>query len=235
MALLQPTVAGLYLDLGCGTGNYLRVMLDNGFRFYGIDPSETMLEAARRVCPEATLFQAYSENIPLENSFFDGAVVMFTMHHWKNQQQGINELARVLKPGSPVVFLSFTGKQMAGYWLNHYFPEMIKRSGELVPEADAMHVMLENAGFSDVQTENYFITNELQDHFLYSNKYRPEQYLDPEVRKAISSFAAFSIPDEVEKGLNQLQADIGSGDIHGIINQYENEMGDYLFYRAVKK
>lgn len=233
-ALLQPTAEGIYLDLGCGTGNYLRTMLDKGFRFYGIDPSDTMLARARETCKEATLLQAQAEALPVTDAFFDGAMAMFTLHHWNNQQEGINELGRVVKPGGRVVFLSFSAEQMDHYWLNHYFPEMIYRSGRLVPGVPGMTAMLETAGFTAVSTENYFVKDDLQDHFLYSNKYRPEQYLNPEVRQGISSFAAFSTPDEVEQGLNQLEADIRSGAIAEIIQRYENELGDYLFYSAIK-
>ncbi len=234
-ALLQPNAHELYLDLGCGTGNYLRAMLNQGFRFYGVDPSDTMLARARENCAGTTILQGVAEAIPFDEAFFDGAMVMFTLHHWTDQQQGIRELGRVIKPGGRLVLLSFSAEQMDQYWLNHYFPEMIYRSGRLVPDVAGMIAMFEQAGFTAVETENYFIREDLEDHFLYSNKYRPEQYLNPEVRAGISSFAAFSTPDEVEQGLQRLEADIRSGAITEIIQLYENTLGDYIFYSAVRK
>ncbi len=233
-ALLQPETGKLYLDMGCGTGNYMHYLTERGFLFYGIDPSGTMLDVARVKCPGSRFIKGEAENIPLEDSHFDGAIALFTFHHWHDKPSGLNELFRVLKPGCRLVFLSFTAEQMDGYWLKHYFPEMIKRSGELVPDQDTMRDMLHQAGFSAVETEKYFVQEDLQDHFLYSNKFRPEQYLNPEIRKGISSFAAFSTPDELEQGLKRLETDIQEGAIQEVIKNYNNENGDYLFYVVSK-
>ena len=76
---------------------------------------------------------------------------------------------------------------------------------------------------------------DLQDHFLYSNKFRPEQYLRPEVRNGASSFIIYSEPEEVASGLVLLETDIASGKINEVIKQYENDLGDYLFLVATKQ
>jgi ubiquinone/menaquinone biosynthesis C-methylase UbiE len=234
IANLQPTTEGLYLDIGCGTGNYLQALMDNGYTMYGVDPSDVMLEKAKEKCADATIVKAVVENLPFADQMFDGVVGNFTLHHWTDLQQGLSELYRVMKPGSHAVFLSFTPKQMFGYWLCHYFPKMMERSAALVPSEANMIVLLRDAGFSSVKTEKYFVQDDLQDHFLYSSKYKPSRYLDPEVRKGASSFSAFCEPDELETGLKQLETDIRSGVIHEIIEQYENEEGDYMFFNALK-
>ncbi len=234
-AHLLPEPDGLYLDVGCGTANYLTALSAMGMKFYGIDPSETMLEVARTRPHGATLLNAKVEHIPLPDAMFDGAMFNFTMHHWDDKVKGLTEIARVLKPGARAVFLSFTPEQMAGYWLYHYFPEMMKRSAELLPGIEVIEQWLYEAGFNLVETEKYFVQDDLQDKFLYANKYKPEQYLLPEVRNGASSFTVFSTPAEVAAGLLQLSADIESGEINSIIEQYENEEGDYLFYVAEKE
>lgn len=231
---LQADKQGKYLDIGCGTGNYLQFLSHKGYEFYGLDPSETMLAVARQQCPTSLIQQGFAEQIPFDADFFSGAMALFTFHHWENQQQGLNELFRVLKLGSRLVFLSFTAEQMQGYWLNHYFPKMIEKSALLIPTQESMIQMLQSAGFGDVKTEKYFVQADLQDHFLYSNKYKPEQYLNPDIRKGISSFSAFANIEEVEKGLQALAKDIESGKILEIISQFENDKGDYLFYIAEK-
>jgi hypothetical protein len=123
---------------------------------------------------------------------------------------------------------------MEGYWLAHYFPEMVKRSGEMIPTETEMIDLLNEAGFSSVQTEKYFVQPDLQDHFLYAHKYRPEQYLDEDVRKGTSGFVLCCTPQEIERGIKALKNDIQSGHIQYIISKYENANGDYLFYHAVK-
>lgn len=234
LANLEPAPNGIYLDLGCGTGNYLEAFNKAGYQFYGADPSDIMLHTAKEKCPNAVIVKATAEKLPFEDNSFNGATVMFTMHHWNDQQQGLNELYRVLKPGSRAIFLSFTAEQMDGYWLAHYFPKMIKRSGEIVPTQQEMVSMCTTAGFSLVNTEKYFVLEGLEDHFLYSNKYNPLAYLDPAIRQGISSFAAFCTPGELETGLKYMEHDIATGAVDNVINRYENDLGDYLFYIAEK-
>ena len=233
--LLSPVPGGIYLDIGCGTGNYLVALTQKGLNMRGADPSATMLQEAREKNPGAALVCANVENLPFDNDSFDGSIATFTFHHWTDKRKGLDEMHRVLKPGARLVFLSFTPEQMRGYWLYHYFPEMIQRSWELVPGIGGMEKLLNESGFQQVTTEKYFVQDDLQDHFLYSNKYRPEAYLDEDIRKGISSFAAFSTPGEVAAGLKALEADIETGAVKEIINSYENEHGDYLFYIAENK
>ncbi|GAB5408435.1 MAG: hypothetical protein BalsKO_08000 [Balneolaceae bacterium] len=45
---LQPNVNEIYLDIGCGTGNYTNEFQKRGFQFIGIDPSIEMLEKAKQ-------------------------------------------------------------------------------------------------------------------------------------------------------------------------------------------
>ncbi len=234
LSLLRPAKRGRYLDVGCGTGNYTHYIEQAGYDITGIDPSDTMLVVARQKYPECAFITGYAEDLPFEDSSLDGAIAIFTFHHWSDKQQGLNELHRVLRPGGTAVFLSFTAEQMQGYWLTHYFPEMIARSGQLVPARDTMCAMFKDAGFKSTTTEKYFVHEGLQDHFLYANKFHPERYLDNGIRNGISSFSAFASEQEVTHGLRQLEDDIRSQKIGEIMDRYTNDMGDYLFYVAEK-
>ncbi len=232
--LLSPTPDGKYLDIGCGTGNYLKALEDKGLHMIGVDPSEKMLTEARISSPNAEFVTGKAEELPINDNQYDGAVGTFTLHHWTDIQAGLNELYRVLKPSSKLIFLSFTPEQMDQYWLIHYFPDMIKKSGRTLPELKGMQTMLLNAGFKNIQTEKYFVDEKLIDHFLFSNKYRPEQYLDAKVRQGISSFRLFVTDIELNDGLVRLEQDIASGAILDIIKKYESDLGDYIFYIAEK-
>lgn len=233
-ALLNPVPGGKYIDIGTGTGNYLKALSDMGLDFTGIEPSATMIEKARLHNPTAQIIQAKAERIPLPDNSFDGGMGTFTVHHWDDMRKGFSEIYRILKPGSDFVLLSFTPEQLHNYWLYHYFPNTMTRSGQVVVSIEEMTAIFESCGFTGVITEKYFVHEGLTDHFLYSNKYKPEQYLIPEIRNNASSFTVYADQPEVERGLVQLEADIQSGKIQGIIQQYENNLGDYLFYRITK-
>jgi SAM-dependent methyltransferase len=231
---MQAFKEGKYLDIGCGTANYTQAYINQGFHFTGAEPSDRMIGEARSKYPEIAFVQTKAEQLPFEDESFDGATGTFTLHHWDSMQAGLTQVCRVLKPGARAVFLSFTPQQIFGYWLCHYFPETMKNSAAVVPEIEDMTTIFHKAGFSEVCTEKYFVHDELQDHFLYSNKNRPEQYLRPEIRNGASSFTVYANQEEVAAGLIQLEKDIASGEVWNIIKQYENDLGDYLFYVAQK-
>lgn len=234
LRLLNPQSEGSYLDIGCGTGNYLEAFSKKGFSFYGADPSEIMLEEARRKNTGARLVKASSENLPFNDAHFDGCTAVLTMHHWQDLEKGLREIYRVLKPGARFVMFSFCPEQMRGYWLHHYFPKMIEDSGQQLPHRHEMVKCLINAGFKKPETHPYFIKEDLKDHFLYSYKFEPVRYLDPQVRHNISSFRTFCSTGELATGIKKLERDISSGEIDWIQKKYTNNLGDYIFICAQK-
>ena len=122
-----------------------------------------------------------------------------------------------------------TAEQMEMYWLNYYFPEMMKKSIAQMPSQAKIVKALKLAGFNEIIIEPYEIQNSLEDLFLYSGKNKPQIYLDPQIRKNISTFASLANTEELEKGCALLDADIKSGKIIKVMENYKSEQGDYLF------
>jgi len=231
---LAPRIAGRYLDTGCGTGNYTIALAARGLNMYGLDPSDVMLERAMALNADIIWMQGTAEQIPTPSDMFDGITGILTIHHWINLEAAFKELSRVLKNNGKIVFLTATPEQMEGYWHWHYFPEMMKTSGMQMPAMQKINEAATNAGLEIASTENYFVKDDLQDHFLYVGKNKPELYFDETIRKGISGFAAFSNREEVDAGLVQLRADIDNGSFAAVKQKYENEIGDYLFVTLQK-
>ena len=231
---LQPHLEGIYLDIGCGTGNYTHELQKDGFRVIGIDPSLELLEKARMRNSEIDWRMGSAENTGLSDNQLDGIVASLTLHHWNNLENGFAELNRILKQNGTLVIFTATPPQMQGYWLNRYFPEMLKDAIRQLPSKESIEEGLANSGFKIIGTEAYFIQPDLQDKFLYCGKQNPELYFDPRIRNGISSFADLARQKEVEQGLLKLQKDIDSGAIHEVIQSYQNDMGDYIFVTAQK-
>ncbi len=123
---------------------------------------------------------------------------------------------------------------MEGYWLNHYFPQMLADSIQQMPAQNEIMEALSSSGFEIVNSDPYFVRPDLQDKFLYAGKHEPSFYLNSTMRLGISSFSSLANKLEVEQGLQVLKTDISSGKINSIIKSYENTFGDYLFISAVK-
>ncbi|MEW7290066.1 class I SAM-dependent methyltransferase [Aquimarina sp. 2304DJ70-9] len=233
-SLLNPTPKEMYLDIGCGTGNYTSEFAKKGYQFIGIDPSDKMLEKAKNQHDAITWKIGKAEKIELASDSVNGIIASLTLHHWQDLNQGFKELNRILKPNGTTVIFTSTPTQMRGYWLNHYFPKMMTDSLIQMPAYNDIKSSLERNNLRIKDTEKYFIQPDLQDLFLYSGKHNPSLYLQPKVRQGISSFSSLANTEEVEQGLKALHKDIASGKIKTIIKKYENTEGDYLFI-TVKK
>lgn len=228
---LSPSAKEKYLDAGCGTGNYTCALaVGADYKFYGIDPSETMLEKARQRNCNVIWKKAAAENIPFENEFFDGAIASLTIHHWKDLRKAFSEISRVLKTKGKFVLFTSLPEQTADYWLTEYFPKMMRDSVAPMPSLEKIENAFEAANMKIETRENYFVREDLEDMFLYSGKHRPEIYLQEKIRRGISSFSNLANAEEVEKGLRRLSEDIESGKISEVIEKYKNDIGDYVFF-----
>lgn len=226
---LNPNSNGLYLDIGCGTGNYTHELSKKGIPFIGIDPSELMLKHAQLKNKTINWRLGTAEETGLESESVDGVIAGLTIHHWDDIEKGFAEMFRILKPTGTIVIFTSTPNQMKGYWLNYYFPKMLEASMKQMPSFQKVEQAMNNVGFKITKTENYEVKTTLEDGFLYIGKNNPALYLDKKIRNGISSFQLLSNEEEVKLGLKHLQADIDNGDIKSVLESYQNDNGDYLY------
>jgi len=96
-----PVLAGVGLDLGCGSGFSLEVLRDAypDMAWTGVDASRPMLTKARvnQGISDLPLVQADAARLPFAEKRFDVVVTSFAWH-WFGAGAG-DEVRRVLKPG----------------------------------------------------------------------------------------------------------------------------------------
>lgn len=226
---LNPNNNGLYLGIGCGTGNYTNELQKKGFRFIGVDPSTEMLEKVKKKNRQIDCSIGTAEKTDLPRNSVDGIIASLTIHHWTDLEKGFLELGSVLKAKGSIVIFTSTPKQMKGYWLNHYFPKMMNDSIAQMPSLEKVRIAMGNMGIEVIKTEPYSIAPDLQDLFLYCGKENSELYFNDSIRNGISSFSSLSNRKEVDQGLEKLRKDMDSGQIEKILKSYKNNWGDYLF------
>lgn len=120
------------LEIGCGTGNNLRFLVEEGFMAYGIDTSPTAIENARRLLApldgSATLAVGDITELPWPNQSFDLVVDRAALVHNTPARirLALQEAHRTLKSGGKLISIGlkteahpdlvFGHRQESGAW-----------------------------------------------------------------------------------------------------------------------
>lgn len=95
------------VDLGCGSGWWLPCYAD-AQTVIGIEPDTSLLPLARQRAGSATVLHGSAEHIPLGDSSVDvvhARFAYFFPHPEFDTSAGLNEVARVLRPGGRLVVI----------------------------------------------------------------------------------------------------------------------------------
>lgn len=97
------------LDVATGTGAVASELVRRWrCSVVGLDQSAEMLAEARRRVPEpVSLVQGDAERLPFLDASFDGLTVTYLLRYVDDPGATLRELARVLRPGSPIASLEF--------------------------------------------------------------------------------------------------------------------------------
>ena len=90
--------AQLVLDLGCGTGLMLEILMRQGHRAVGLDLRPEGLYATRQALPRSRLLQAKATQLPLKENVF-GTVMLLDVFEHVDDRVVLAEVQRVLRPG----------------------------------------------------------------------------------------------------------------------------------------
>jgi SAM-dependent methyltransferase len=95
------------LDVGCGTGRWVRRYEQLGLRPTGLDATPGMLRIARRHSMGAALSAGEAHRLPFADAVFDGVSDVTVVQHIPTaaQPEAISEMMRVLKPGGCLILM----------------------------------------------------------------------------------------------------------------------------------
>ena len=193
------------LNIGAGAGSYEPTDRE----VIAVEPSPAMI--AQRPANAAPAIQGVAEAIPLQDKSVDATMGVFTMQHWDDVDRGLTEVLRVTR--KRIVFLTLDLDVTAQMWLcRDYIPEIVEHDRKTFPTIEYLQAVLPN-----VQVETVPVPADCTDGFLVALWSRPEAHLDPNVRRASSTWHRLS-PEIVETGLEGLRRDLDSGEwdrLHG--------------------
>lgn len=144
------------LEIGCGTGYFLRVFHEAGFDISGVDFSPPMLKRARsRIGVKADLHLGNAEYLQFEDNAFDFVLLLNVLEFCKHPEAVLTEAFRIAKKGIAITFLNrwscshlinrFTDQQrnrlQSLYAKAHYWswPEMKRLLTRHIGEFDMAH------------------------------------------------------------------------------------------------
>lgn len=132
------------VDIGCGPGNAARLAARRGARVTGIDPSPAMLRVARAVTRRSAGIvwaEGSAEAIPVPDGAATVVWSLATVHHWRDVEQSLAEVLRVLGPGGQLVAVERRSPPDATGVASH---------GWTAQQAEAFAALCRAAGLVDV-------------------------------------------------------------------------------------
>jgi SAM-dependent methyltransferase len=187
--------AATVVNVGAGAGSYEPA----GRAVVAIEPAAAMI--AQRAAGSAPVVQASATHLPFGDATFDAALAVLTVHHWPDRPRGLAELARVTR--ARVVLLTWDPATPDFWLVDEYFPQIWAIDRPIFPTV----AELRNA-LGTIEARPLPVPHDCTDGFLGAYWRRPEAYLDPGVRGAISTFSKIR---DVERGLGRLRRDLADG------------------------
>jgi len=128
LARVAPGVRAL--DLCCGTGDIAFSLARGGAQTTGLDFSAEMLAVAAgrqlknpQAAANPQFLQGDAQQLPFPENAFDVVTVGYGLRNLTSWERGLDEMARVAKPGARLIVLDF-GKPPNALWRTIYFTHL---------------------------------------------------------------------------------------------------------------
>lgn len=193
--VIAGTCVGTVLNVGAGAGSYEPTGI-----IAAVEPSAVMV--GQRPAGSAPAVRAVAEALPFADWTFDTALAVLTTHHWTDPEGGLAELARVAQ--RQVIFTWDQACTREFWMLSDYLPEVADK------EEGLAHLSTITRVWPDAGVHVVPVPSDCTDGFFAAYWRRPEAYLNPSVRGAISSFAQAD-PQAVALAMARLEQDLASG------------------------
>jgi ubiquinone/menaquinone biosynthesis C-methylase UbiE len=102
---IGTTSSDVLLDVGGNTGKITEIYARGCKEIIVLEPKHAVVEYGRKYRPHIKFVEGGVENIPLPSEYFDKVVASASLHHFPNQDRGLEEMKRVLKPNGEMIIL----------------------------------------------------------------------------------------------------------------------------------
>ena len=196
------------LEVGCGTGHWLRLLSGSGTRVMGLDVSGQMLAYAGTQAPTAALAQGSAEHLPWARDSFDRVFCINAFHHFQDKAVFLNEAMRVLRPGGLMMTIGLDPHAGVDRWyIYEYFENALEIDRRRYPASSQIREWMQAAGFDDC------VTREIQ-HLPIRLAAR-EALEQGRLEKSATSQLSVLTDEEYRRGIDRVREAIESAEVRG--------------------
>jgi SAM-dependent methyltransferase len=136
---------GRILEIGCGTGVYLDIMMDLGWKTFGVEISEKASLIARQEGHD--IFNGTLEETEWPNHFFQAACLWHVLEHLHDPIKTLKKMYKIMQPGAELLievpnFNGLSSKFFKEDWFGLDVPRHL-----YFFTADTLRAILEKTGF----------------------------------------------------------------------------------------
>ena len=148
LGMLAASADDAILEVGAGTGRIAKHYAPHAGASVLLEPSHRMLKRAQRQVPLAVHVQGTAEAMHFDDGSFGKVICFDSIHHWSDQERGLEEVYRVLEEGGLMVVVEVDPSTFWGGKVAMMERCLGMRSRFHPPEP--LRQMMESAGFRDV-------------------------------------------------------------------------------------
>ena len=140
------------LEIGCGTGHWMRRLRESNVVAFGLDLSAGMLGIARATL-SGLLIRARADSLPFGTASCDRLFSVNALHHFADPAVFFIEARRVLRSGGGLLTIGLdphNGEDQ--WWVYDYFPAALAEDRKRYLPTDRIRELMGAAGFSRCET-----------------------------------------------------------------------------------
>ena len=202
----QPDIQ--ILEVGCGTGHWLKVLQEHGIRPMGLDFSAGMLAQAHKRVSGIPLVQGTAERLPWPAKSFDRIFCINALHHFPDKPACLGEAWRILRQHGKILIVGLDPHSGADRWFIYdYFPESLEIDRQRYPATTTLRTWMRQAGFEDCRTQSV-------EHWTYrlpAHEILKQGRLD----RAATSQLSILMEAEYQRGMERIRADMEHAEAKG--------------------
>jgi ubiquinone/menaquinone biosynthesis C-methylase UbiE len=207
IAFVGQNLQGRVLEVGCGTGHWLRVLSARGVRVAGVDASMRMLACAQAQ-ERGALVHGLADQLPWTANSFSHLFCVNAFHHFQNKEWVLAEARRVLQPGGRMMTIGLDPHTGIDRWyIYEYFEPALEVDKGRYAASHQIRDWMHAAGFIDRTThEVQHLPTRL------SARIALEQ---GRLEKAATSQLSLLTDEQYDLGIDRIRTDIESAEARG--------------------